>query len=209
MLARFWHSYSRPSLMGVAAALLISNVFVVWLAQLQLNELREPYVTAEKMRATANSLLIGVLNAEVGARGFLITGDEIYLGPYATGVALVKDQLRTLSVLPLDQIQRGRLAQVELMTNSQLDELTNLVRLQRERGGDVAAVHFQTGADKVGLETLRSFIDRTMVDLSNTIATMQQRSKDYQTISSYSVIFAAFWLYLAILLAANSPRNRA
>jgi hypothetical protein len=73
----------------------------------------------------------------------------------------------------------------------------------------VAAVHFQTGADKMGLETLRSFIDRTMVDLSNTIATMQQRSKDYQTISSYSVIFAAFWLYLAILLAANSPRNRA
>jgi CHASE3 domain sensor protein len=179
----------------------------VWLAQFQLRDLRDAYVTDEKLRDTAETLLVGLLGAEVGARGFLITGDEIYLSPYHTGVALVGDQVRTYSLLSLDEARRGKIAQVVTMTNGQLAELATLVRLQREHGQTFSAERFQSGVDKMGLETLKSFIERTVADLSNAMDALQGRSKDYQTISGYCVMFAAFWLYVIIFLAVSQNRN--
>jgi CHASE3 domain sensor protein len=207
MLERFWHRYARASIVGGAVMFLLSNVGVVGLAQFQLSDLRDVYATDEKLRDTADSILVGLLSAEAGARGYLIAGDEIFLSPYHTGVALVGDQLRSFSLLSLDEAQRGKVAQVVAMTNSQLAELAKLVRLQREQGSAVSAERFQIGADKMGLETLKSFIERSVADLSNAMASLQRRSQDYQTISGYSVLFGAFWLYIIIFLAVSQPRD--
>jgi CHASE3 domain sensor protein len=207
MLERLWHRYARAALVGGTVLFLLSNMGVVWLAQFQLNELRDAYVTDEKLRDTTESLLVGLLGAEAGARGFLITGDEIYLSPYHTGVALVGDQVRIYSLLSLDEARRGTVAQVVAMTNRQLAELASLIRLRREQGQAISAERFQSGADKMGLETLKSSIERTVADLSNVMGTVQGRSKDYQTISGYCVMFAAFWLYLIIFLAMSRPRD--
>jgi CHASE3 domain sensor protein len=207
MLGRLWHRYSRP-LVGVGAVVfLVSNVFVVWLAQFHLNALREPYANTEKMRDAAGSLLVGLLNAEVGARGYLVTGNEVYLGSYYTGVALAGVQMQAFSLMPPDEAQLAIVTQVKVMTIRQLDELAGLVKLRRERGREAAVLQFQTGADKSGLDALKSFIERAVADLSNSIAVLQRMSQDYQTISTYCVLFAAFWLYLIIVLAARELRD--
>ena len=78
---------------------------------------------------------------------------------------------------------------------------------QRAQGRDAASQRFKTGADKVGLDTLRSFIDRTTGDMAEFIITLQRRSKDYRDITAYCVLFGAFWFYVIILLATRRPRG--
>lgn len=207
MLNRFSQAVRRGLLMGTSVVLLIANVAIVSFAALELSVFQTSYVNAEKMRYTTWSLLIGVLNAETGVRGYLITGDEIYLGPYYIGVKSVSDQMRVLRLLPLNEIERAEAAELASLTNKQLDELASLVDQQRAQGRDAASQRFKTGADKVGLDTLRSFIDRTTGDMAELIITLQRRSKDYRDITAYCVLFGAFWFYVIILLATRRPRG--
>ena len=193
--------------MGTSVVLLIANVAIVSFAALESSVFQTSYVNAEKMRYTTWSLLIGVLNADTGVRGYLITGDEIYLGPYYIGVKSVSDQMRVLRLLPLNEIERAEAAELASLTNKQLDELASLVDQQRAQGRDAASQRFKTGADKVGLDTLRSFIDRTTGDMAESIITLQRRSKDYRDITAYCVLFGAFWFYVIILLATRRPRG--
>jgi hypothetical protein len=91
------------------------------------------------------------------------------------------------------------------LTEKQMEELASLVDQMRTQGGDTAGVRFKTGADKVGLDRLRSFIDRTTGDLSESMVLLQRNARNYLDISGYCVLFGAFWIYVIILLAAPQP----
>jgi len=200
MALLLWRHHRRPVLIGATLVFLISNISVVGLAEFQLNILQEESVTIEKMHDATNSLLIGLLGAEAGTRGYLVTANEIYLSPYHAGLASIQDQIKALSRLPLDEIQRAKIRELVVMTMRQLDELGSLVKLQREQGGYAAGLRLQTGIDKGGLDTLRSFVDRELNELADAEITVQRRSRNYEDIVAYCVMFGAFWLYLIILL---------
>ena len=78
----------------------------------------------------------------------------------------MSDQLRVLRLLPLDEIERAEATEPASLVNKQLAELANLVDQQRAQGRDTAGLRFKTGVDKVGLDTLRSSIDRTTGDIA-------------------------------------------
>jgi CHASE3 domain sensor protein len=190
---------------GTSIVLLVSNVGIVAFATLESSVFQATYANAEKVRYTIWSLLIGVLNAETGVRGYLITGEDIYLGPYYIGTQSVSDQMRVLRLLPLDENQRAEAAELASLTNKQLEELAGLVDQQRTQGRYAAGPRFKTGTDKVGLDTLRSFVDRTTGGMAESIVMLQRRYRDYRDISAYCVLFGAFWFYVIILLTARRP----
>ena len=205
MLKWFWQVFKRRLLIGASIFFLVFNVGIVSFAGLEAGVFKASYATTEKLRYATWSLLIGLLNAETGVRGYLITGDELYLGPYFIGVQSASDQLKVLRSLPLDEGQRTEVAELVSLTNKQLEELANLVEQQRANGPDAAGLRFKTGTDKLGLDTLRSFIDRTTDDMAESIVMLQRRSKDYLDITAYCVLFGAFWIYVIILLVARQP----
>lgn len=66
----------------------------------QLNELRhanESAQRAEEVAATSRQFLRAALDMETGLRGFLLTGDRQFLGPYETGKPLAVSSLETLT----------------------------------------------------------------------------------------------------------------
>jgi CHASE3 domain sensor protein len=107
MFKRLLQHIRRSWLIGAAAFLLVCNISVVWLVEYASGGLQEGYNTADKMRQATWSLLIGLLNAETGVRGFVITGDELYLGPYRMGTGSIGDQLRILELYPAHTIIRN------------------------------------------------------------------------------------------------------
>ena len=107
MFKRLWQAFKLRLLIGASVLFLVSNLGIVAFAGLESGVFQTSYATTEKMGYTTWSLLIGLLNAETGARGYLITGDEIYLGPYYIGVQSVSDQMRVLRLLPLDENLAG------------------------------------------------------------------------------------------------------
>ena len=192
------------SFIAVSVTCLFCNIYVVSLTELESNALQKSYATAEKMRETTRSVLIALLNAETGARGYLITGDELYLSAYYSGATSIADQLTVLRLLPLDEIQQGVVAHLASLTNTHLEELASLVDLQRRQGRDAAERQARMSADKAGLDTLKSFIDSVTVDLSESMNSLQRSSRNYLEISTYCVLFAAFWLYMIIRAVQRS-----
>ena len=105
------------------------------------------------------------------------------------------------------RIQRAEAIELASLTSKQLVELANLVDQQRAEGQDAAVLRFKTGADKVGLDTLRSYIDRTTGDMTESMVMLQRTSKSYLEITTYCILFAAFWIYIIIVLVSRRPQG--
>src|SRR5579871_4847461 len=85
-------------------------------------------------------------DAETGQRGYVITGEDLYLEPYNTAVAGVPatiGELRRLTVSSPDQ--QKRLDAIEPVITAKLDELKLVVDLRRKGDLDAAAKEVRTG----------------------------------------------------------------
>ena len=74
-------------------------------------------VTTANVTAAGNGLLIGLLNAETGQRGYLLTGKPVYLQPYDAA----------LSTIPADQQRLGSEVSAVPGGGQYFAELTSLV----------------------------------------------------------------------------------
>jgi PAS domain S-box-containing protein len=91
---------NKTSLLYALAITVVVSILVIF------------YFTNEKERSTAilvehsqevlrksDSILMDVLNIETGFRGYLLTGDEIFLEPFRNSAKTIKNNLKELSVL--------------------------------------------------------------------------------------------------------------
>jgi diguanylate cyclase (GGDEF)-like protein len=103
-------------------------------------------------RIEVRNVLVNLLNAETGQRGFLLTGDQAYLDAYQLGRNSVRNHLRLAEQSGYHDMQFlanvGRLARI---TESKLDELERTIQLKKH--GDNAAalnvVHEGFGRQKM------------------------------------------------------------
>jgi CHASE3 domain sensor protein len=87
-----------------------------------------------------NALLSLVKDAETGQRGYLLTGQERYLGPYQEAVAGLWERQRELRVGLADRPrQREALDALQLLIAAKLAELHRTIEL-RQTEGEAAAV---------------------------------------------------------------------
>jgi diguanylate cyclase (GGDEF)-like protein len=96
-------------------------------------------------RIQVRNVLLNLLNAETGQRGFLLTGDPAYLEPYYLGRSNVRENLELAEQSGYrDPAFLDNLRKLAFITESKLDELDRTVQL--EKRGDAAAA----------LETMRA-----------------------------------------------------
>ena len=86
----------------------------------QVNQLRKHSVEIGK-------ILAGMTDAETGTRGFLVTGEEVFLDPYQPGLAQTQNSLRKLNSR-LDHLpgQHERLVQLEALVSKKIREMEAL-----------------------------------------------------------------------------------
>jgi PAS domain S-box-containing protein len=81
-----------------------------------------------------------IQDAERGQRGFVITGDESYLGPYETGIREAPERLGELRQLTADNgEQQNRLAKIDRQLGIKLGELKRTIDARRSVGSFTAA----------------------------------------------------------------------
>ena len=88
----------------------------------------------------SRTLLITLLNAETGERGYVITGNEDYLGPYNTSIGVIDTYLDSLAQLL--QTTDTTFPQVPILKdliNKKLDELAATIELRRQSFDQAAA----------------------------------------------------------------------
>lgn len=124
---------------------------VLWMAHLSLREVRTTSDLAhhaQEVRVALDSVRESLLKMETGQRGYLLTGRELYLEPYSSGMAALDAQLRELQRLIVDnERQTQRLQTLRQSVAQRRAQLDHALRLRKAQGMEAAIAYLQTDQD--------------------------------------------------------------
>jgi signal transduction histidine kinase len=166
----------------------------------------------ETIRA-ANAIDESVQDAERGPRGFLITGQEVYLDPYTKAkerLPKLMVELQQATIASADQ--QERLLQLQADVTTKMNELASTITAMRQQGYDAAKAIVNTDAGRLSMEAisadLASITDAATVRLNARLdgaAVAEERIT--QTFVVGSIISALALLAGALLLALAYQRT--
>lgn len=122
--------------LGLIAAL---TVFFVREA-VELRRIMQELRVNDRTRIEIRNVLVHLLEAETGQRGYLITGDDNYLSPYLAGRSKIRDSLRKAEVSGYsDATFMADIRDLKLVVDAKMKELERTVSL-KQQGNDVEAL---------------------------------------------------------------------
>jgi methyl-accepting chemotaxis protein len=145
---------SVPLLLLIAVAAVISYRYHVLLRS-QRDMVEHTYRVITRLEST----LVGMVDAETGQRGYIITGNEAYLAPYSSAVADTPDELAQLRGLVKDspsQLQRVQL--LDQRIGAKLAELQQTIELRRTAGADAARSRVLRDDGRAEMDAVRDII---------------------------------------------------
>ena len=133
----------------------------------------------QKARATVNRLLQGMLDAETGLRGYLLTGDDRYLEPYEGAIATVNTHLGELRTLFGDSAQDLEdHAQLAQQVSRKLSEMDLSLSLRRKGQEDAWKFVMTTDVGKENMDAIRlharALIERSTARVGRSQAEIRQ-----------------------------------
>lgn len=156
--------FGKKNAASVIASVALLAV-VLWMADRSLREVQATSDLADRtqeVRLALDAVSESLLKMETGQRGFLLTGQEAYLGPYRSGAAALDPQLQRLEQLIVDNDQQTqRLISLRQRVAERRAQLAHCLRLRQTAGMEGALVYLQTGQ---GIAT--------MTDVLSALATM-------------------------------------
>ena len=106
-------------------------------------------IAARDTRAAAVELRSAMQSAESSQRGFIITGNEIYLAPYRTAKARSKLVMAMLQVVLQNQNNSDlALQRLDAILNTKFKEFDRTIELKRDRRDDEVLAIFRTNSGK-------------------------------------------------------------
>ncbi|MFC3074847.1 sensor histidine kinase [Shinella pollutisoli] len=129
-------------------------------------------VEVRAVRSAAADLLSTIQDAETGQRGFVITGNPVFRGPYDNALKAVAEQQRDLAERAGSRPEyAGRLAEIGRLIDGKLAELAQTVTLvEQGRAADAVAI--------VEAERGRQIMERLRAELGAIIADADVRLQE-------------------------------
>jgi diguanylate cyclase (GGDEF)-like protein len=140
-----------------------------------------------------SELRVGLIDAESGQRGFIITGEERYLEPYLSTRPVISAKLRDLARLTAgDTEESARVASLEPLIGKKFDELGSVVAMRRDHGLAAAAVQVQNDQSKVLVERIQHVIGEIQNKEEILLASRSAESEFNAYISLVTYMVATF-----------------
>jgi PAS domain S-box-containing protein len=144
--------------LALAVLILLLNSVLDYRNTKQLNDLSKAIVHSESVLDSLDKLLLSMVDAETGERGFLLTGDERYLAPYFEALSAVHGELEAVKrSLRNDELQQARYSNLEKEIYAKLSELRRTAELRRT-DPDAARRIVLTGEGKKLMDSVRAQI---------------------------------------------------
>jgi methyl-accepting chemotaxis protein len=125
----------------------------------QLNESTEGLVQARESSRLLREVRTLLLDAETGQRGFLLTGEDLYLKPYQDALDSLDENLRLLrEAVKHDPTQVTRLERLETVVRERLERLAEGIRQRREKGLEGGTAYIKTGQGQKLMSQVREII---------------------------------------------------
>lgn len=184
---------------GIGLSLLIlitSSVASYWSIQNQMNH-RESLSQSRRSVTAVKDILVALLDAETGNRGYQLTGREDFLEPYKRGVREYSKALVTAEALGVhDKNQQERLVGLKTAVSQVMNHLKNLVE-NRRRGIVMTQQEIITG--KAYMDECRKIVkDFVQYEESQ----VEIKNKDLARSSQTTVLFIIFSALAAVVVTA-------
>ncbi len=188
-------SWLRRNRMGLAfsvvAGLLLAIAIIAFGTRRLVAEYEDVAHTT-RVLTELDGLLSGVIDAETGQRGFLLSGDGRNLVPYLSDTGATEAHLQALRALSGDDPRRRQLLDtLTPLIAEKLFELRETVQMRREGQADAALQRVLTGR---GL--------RLMQQIRSVVAAMKSQDRDLLTAQSLRYANQARQIFLALVTLA-------
>jgi signal transduction histidine kinase len=149
----------RRLLTIVPPAIVLGLGLLVAAGFLRVREQREQVSRARDVLAASDSLLQRLTDAETGQRGYVITGDSLYLGAYDGAARDVMAAGRSLRALTRgDASQQARVAALTEVAASRLRVLASRVAIRDQAGFAAARQAIVTGGGRTLMDSARALV---------------------------------------------------
>ena len=112
-----------------------------------------------ELRIQLSDLLANLRDAEIGQKGYLLTGKKEYLEPFVAGSTAVARNLSALRKLTLqDQLEQPQLRMLEPLIQAKLSELSRTISLRREGRLPAALAIVESGQGQRLTDSIRQEI---------------------------------------------------
>jgi PAS domain S-box-containing protein len=190
---------SRPRLAGtffiVALVIVLSTIFTYFVG-LRVISKQALYSQKQADRRHVRNVLITLLDAESGQRGFLLSGNESYLTHFASAEEKIALELNALE--GFDDAEVNTLAQLIAI---KLAELQKTLALYREHGLEAAMKVVHTDIGEQTMEDIRAVIADMVTRTDNALDKLQKEVKT-ATMQRTMVFLACGMVNLGFLLWA-------
>jgi methyl-accepting chemotaxis protein len=150
----------------IAAGFALSFVLLLAIGAVAYTSINKLTSTSQWVTHTHEVLehIAGVLSllkdAETGQRGYVVTGDEAFLGPYHTGSRDVLNVLKELRKLTMDNPnQQKRIDSIEPLIDAKLAELKQTIDLREKGSVDETVKIVRGGEGKRVMDDIRRILD--------------------------------------------------
>ncbi|WMD22294.1 response regulator [Achromobacter seleniivolatilans] len=155
------YTFPRTLLAGFVTAALAT--VVIAFVNLRSAEIRVEAIKAvDRTTETLRQLSLfnsAVKDAELGQRGYLLTGDITYLQPYLRSLGLIDQRLAAVKeAVSNDSAQRRIVNDIEGITRQKLQELQDTVELRKAGNVEGAMAVVRTDAGKDAMDRLRDLV---------------------------------------------------
>lgn len=155
-----WRAYFLIGCVLLLAALLAGASWSAWRSSVERTTAEQRQLQTLEVLSETNRLRTAALQMLRGERGFLLTGDDLFLEPYEQGRKVMPESLAGLARLTADdRAQQERIGRLE----EHLDQLGQVLEtmIEQERSGrhDEAIYFIKRGADRTLIESILAEIE--------------------------------------------------
>jgi len=177
-----------------------------FLAGKNIQTIRKGSALVIRSQETMNAMgdvLSAVQDAETGQRGYLLTGDESYLEPYRTALAVASTRLEAMeSALSDDPAQRDRLKLLSRRVQDKMDELRETIDLRRSQGFEAALAVVNSNSGKAAMDDIRARLAAMRaIELDKRAERLAEMESAYNTALSSGTASAVLGTVLTIFIA--------
>lgn len=187
-------------LVAVAASL-----YLVRTVDSQLADIAKTY----EIRRQARELMLAVVDAETGQRGYLITRDEAYLDPYNKAVGNLSETYQSLlSLLGDNPLQKARIEALVPDLDAKRAEMARTIELMSAGQGDAALALLRSDTGLELMDRIRSALRLVIAEEDEKLVDRNGRMQIYRQSLIFTILAAlAAAAILAYALLARTQKK--
>jgi methyl-accepting chemotaxis protein len=187
---------------GLALVVVGALGIVVYRATAELVDSNDWVTHTHKVKEVLADVFSQLKDAETGARGFVLTGEERYLEPYSSALRPLDRDLQDFRQLTGDnQNQQRRLNTLQSLTASRLTELAEVIASRRQRGERGAVELILTDKGKNVMDEIRRVIAEMDGEENDLLKQRDQRSKATAGFAMTSIVFGGLLVIVLVFTA--------